>query len=78
MRLANQSHLGLNAYVFTKNAEHGRRIAERVEAGSVLVNDVHLELRVRRGAVRRHQGVAASAACTGDDALREMAERRGT
>ncbi|MEZ4300805.1 MAG: aldehyde dehydrogenase family protein, partial [Polyangiaceae bacterium] len=37
---ANESHLGLNAYVFAGDRHHGRRIAERVEAGSVLVNDV--------------------------------------
>src|SRR6185295_5411750 len=40
LRLANESHLGLNAYVFSADREHGRRIAERVQAGSVLVNDV--------------------------------------
>jgi succinate-semialdehyde dehydrogenase/glutarate-semialdehyde dehydrogenase len=40
LRLANESHLGLNAYVFTNDREHGRRIAERIQAGSVLVNDV--------------------------------------
>ena len=40
MALANSSHLGLNAYVFSTDREHGRRLAERVEAGSVLVNDV--------------------------------------
>jgi acyl-CoA reductase-like NAD-dependent aldehyde dehydrogenase len=38
--LANDSHLGLNAYVFSGDRGHGRRVAERVEAGSVLVNDV--------------------------------------
>ena len=38
--LANRSHLGLNAYVFTDDAARGRRIAERVQAGSVLVNEV--------------------------------------
>lgn len=37
---ANDSHLGLNAYVFTADREKGRRIAERVLAGSVVVNDV--------------------------------------
>ncbi|MBK8256161.1 MAG: aldehyde dehydrogenase family protein [Polyangiaceae bacterium] len=37
---ANESHLGLNAYVFSGDRDHGRRVAERVEAGSVLVNDV--------------------------------------
>lgn len=40
IRLANESHLALNAYVFTKDRDKGRRIAERIEAGSVLVNDV--------------------------------------
>ena len=40
IRLANDSHLALNAYVFTKDRDKGRRIAERIEAGSVLVNDV--------------------------------------
>lgn len=38
--LANESDLGLNAYVFSGDRNHGRRVAERVEAGSVLVNDV--------------------------------------
>lgn len=40
VRLANESHLGLNAYVFTGDRDHGRRLAERIRAGSVLVNDV--------------------------------------
>jgi succinate-semialdehyde dehydrogenase/glutarate-semialdehyde dehydrogenase len=38
--LANDSHLGLNAYVFTESRERARLYAERVEAGSVVVNDV--------------------------------------
>jgi len=38
--LANDSTLGLNAYVFTKNRAAARRLAERLEAGSVVVNDV--------------------------------------
>jgi acyl-CoA reductase-like NAD-dependent aldehyde dehydrogenase len=38
--LANESHLGLNAYVFSGDRRHGQRVAERVEAGSVVVNDV--------------------------------------
>ena len=42
LQLANDSHLGLNAYVFTEDTVRGRRIAERVEAGSVVVNDVLL------------------------------------
>lgn len=42
IRLANESHLGLNAYVFSADREKGRRIAERVLAGSVVVNDVFI------------------------------------
>ncbi len=38
--LANDSHLGLNAYVFTRDHERARRLSERIEAGSVVVNDV--------------------------------------
>ena len=40
VRLANDSHLGLLAYVFTKDREHGKRVAERIAAGTVMVNDV--------------------------------------
>jgi acyl-CoA reductase-like NAD-dependent aldehyde dehydrogenase len=38
--LANASHLGLNAYVFSKDATRAKSVAERIEAGSVVVNDV--------------------------------------
>jgi succinate-semialdehyde dehydrogenase/glutarate-semialdehyde dehydrogenase len=38
--LANDSHLGLNAYVFTEGKPRARRLAEKIEAGSVVVNDV--------------------------------------
>jgi acyl-CoA reductase-like NAD-dependent aldehyde dehydrogenase len=38
--LANDSTLGLNAYVFTKGRATARRLAERIQAGSVLVNDI--------------------------------------
>jgi succinate-semialdehyde dehydrogenase/glutarate-semialdehyde dehydrogenase len=37
--LANDSHLGLAGYVFTKDRDRGRRIAERMRAGSIQVND---------------------------------------
>lgn len=40
IRLANESSLGLGAYVFTRDVERGRRLAERLEVGSVMVNDV--------------------------------------
>lgn len=40
IELANDSHLGLLAYVFTRDRDRGKRIAERIEAGTVMVNDV--------------------------------------
>lgn len=40
VRLANDSHLGLLAYVFTRDRERGKWLAERIEAGTVMVNDV--------------------------------------
>jgi acyl-CoA reductase-like NAD-dependent aldehyde dehydrogenase len=40
VRLANDSQLGLLAYVFTRDRERGKRLAERIEAGTVMVNDV--------------------------------------
>ncbi len=40
VRLANDSQLGLLAYVFTRDREHGKRVAEKIEAGTVMVNDV--------------------------------------
>ena len=40
VRHANDSHLGLLAYVFTRDRERGKRIAERIAAGTVMINDV--------------------------------------
>jgi succinate-semialdehyde dehydrogenase/glutarate-semialdehyde dehydrogenase len=40
LELANDSHLGLLAYVFTKDRDKGRRLAERIHAGTVMINDV--------------------------------------
>lgn len=37
---ANDSHLGLMGYVFTRDRARGRRVAEQVRAGTVMVNDV--------------------------------------
>jgi acyl-CoA reductase-like NAD-dependent aldehyde dehydrogenase len=39
LALANDSHLGLMAYVFTADKHKARRLAERLEAGTVMVND---------------------------------------
>lgn len=40
IELANDSQLGLLAYVFTRDRERGKRIAERIAAGTVMINDV--------------------------------------
>ena len=75
VRLANESHLGLNAYVFSADREHGHRLAERVEAGSVLVNDV---LSNGGTAEAPFGGIKQSGfgRAMGDDALREMCDVR--
>ncbi len=73
--LANDSHLGLTAYVFTKDREKGRKIAERVEAGTVMVNDVLFSygapetpwLGVKQSAVGRTHS---------DDGLRDLCQTR--
>ena len=40
IRLANDSEFGLTASVWTSDLKKGRRVAERIEAGSVCVNEV--------------------------------------
>jgi succinate-semialdehyde dehydrogenase/glutarate-semialdehyde dehydrogenase len=73
--LSNRSHLGLNAYVFTRSRSKGRKLAERIEAGSVLVNDVVSNYgcaEVPFGGIKE----SGFGRVHGDDALRDMAERR--
>jgi acyl-CoA reductase-like NAD-dependent aldehyde dehydrogenase len=75
VRLANDSHLGLNAYVFTKNREKGKRLAQRIEAGSVIVNDVLVNY---AAAEAPFGGIKQSGfgRVHGDDALRDMCDAR--
>lgn len=40
IKLANDSVYGLTASVWTRNIKRGRRLAERIEAGTVMVNEV--------------------------------------
>jgi len=40
VRLANDSIYGLTAAVFTSNIARGRRLAEQIEAGTVMINEV--------------------------------------
>ncbi len=75
IRLANDSHLGLNAYVFTRDRAKGRRLAERIEAGSVVVNDVIVNYGVAEapfGGIKQ----SGFGRIHGDDALREMCEQK--
>ena len=39
IRLANDTPYGLSAYVFSRDIKRARRIAERLEAGTVMIND---------------------------------------
>ncbi len=39
VRRANDSNYGLSAYVFTRNTRKGRKLAEQLEAGTVMVNE---------------------------------------
>lgn len=75
LRLANESHLGLNAYVFSKDRKHAERLAQRVQAGSVLVNDV-----ISNGGMPEAPfgGIKQSGfgRALGEDALREMSNVR--
>ena len=40
IKLANDSVFGLTASVFTRDIDRGRRLAEKIEAGTVMVNEV--------------------------------------
>jgi succinate-semialdehyde dehydrogenase/glutarate-semialdehyde dehydrogenase len=73
--IANDSHLGLNAYVFTRDRDYGHRLAERVQAGSVLVNDVLSNAgcpEVPFGGIKQ----SGFGRVMGDDSLRELCDVR--
>lgn len=75
VRLANDSHLGLNAYVFTKDRAKGERLAARVEAGSVLVNDVfsnYVAAEAPFGGIKQ----SGFGRVHGEDALRDLCDTR--
>ena len=55
--LANDSHLGLNAYVFTRDRGAGAAAGRAHRGGQRRRERRALELRDRRGALRRHQAV---------------------
>jgi acyl-CoA reductase-like NAD-dependent aldehyde dehydrogenase len=75
VRLANDSRFGLNAYVFTRDRNKGKKLAERLEAGSIVVNDVLVNYAAPEtpfGGIKQ----SGFGRVHGDDALRDMAERR--
>ena len=75
VRLANDSHLGLLAYVFTKDRAKGQRLAERIEAGTVMVNGVletYAAPETPWGGVKQ-SGIGHT---HGDDGLRDMCQTR--
>ncbi len=51
--VANDSPYGLQAYVFTTDAERARRVASRLEAGTVLINRVAPDLLAPFGGVKQ-------------------------
>ena len=69
--LANDSPLGLNAYVFTKGRGTARRLSERIQAGSVVVNDVlsnYATIEAPFGGIKQ----SGFGRVHGEQALREM------
>jgi succinate-semialdehyde dehydrogenase/glutarate-semialdehyde dehydrogenase len=75
IRLANESHLGLNAYVFSKDRGRARRVAERIEAGSVVVNDVmsnYASVEAPFGGIKE----SGFGRVHGLESLREMSQRK--
>jgi succinate-semialdehyde dehydrogenase/glutarate-semialdehyde dehydrogenase len=75
VRLANDSHLGLMAYVFGRDRERTRRIAERIESGTVMVNDVlgtYAYPETPWGGVKQ-SGIGRTHS---DDGLRDLCESR--
>jgi succinate-semialdehyde dehydrogenase/glutarate-semialdehyde dehydrogenase len=75
VELANDSPLGLNAYVFTKDAARARRLCDRIEAGSVVVNDVlsnYPTVEAPFGGVKQ----SGFGRVHGADALRDMCQRK--
>jgi succinate-semialdehyde dehydrogenase/glutarate-semialdehyde dehydrogenase len=73
--LANDSTLGLNAYVFAGSNRRGVEVAKRVRAGTVLVNDVLVNYALAAipfGGVKE-SGIGRS---HGEEGLRSMCEER--
>ncbi len=72
---ANDSPLGLSAYVFTRSPARGRDLADRLQAGTVLVNDVlsgYAAVEAPFGGVKQ----SGFGRVHGEEALRDMCHRK--
>ena len=75
LALANDSHLGLTAYVFTDDRQKGKRLAERLEAGTVMVNETLITFAAPEtpwGGVKE-SGIGRTHS---DDGLRDLCQTR--
>jgi succinate-semialdehyde dehydrogenase/glutarate-semialdehyde dehydrogenase len=73
--LANASPLGLHAYVFSRDKARARELARRLEAGTVMTNDVLLSFAAPEapfGGIKD----SGNGLVHGDEALREMCHAR--
>jgi succinate-semialdehyde dehydrogenase/glutarate-semialdehyde dehydrogenase len=75
MALANDSEFGLMGYVFTRDKPRGRRLAERMKAGTVMLNDVLTAYACPEAPIGgiHHSGYGR---VHGDEGLREMCDLR--
>ena len=64
IRLANDSHYGLDSSVFTADSRKGEAIARRIEAGGDRGQRLHDQLLRHRGPDRRRSSSRASAPAT--------------
>ncbi len=72
---ANRSHLGLLAYVFSSDGARANRVAERIVAGTVMINDViaaHAMAETPWAGLKQ-SGIGST---HGDDGLRHMCQER--
>ena len=72
---ANRSSLGLMAYVFTKDTEKGRRLAEQIVSGTVMVNDV-LATQAMPETPWGGLGTSGIGVTHSDDGLRHLCQQR--
>lgn len=53
LALANDSEYGLAAYVYTSNLQRGLQAAEKIQAGSVCINEAHYAVQLPHGGLKQ-------------------------